>query len=407
MKNKKIYAICTMCLSVIILLTLCIMPISALNQSNVNLGIYVNGTDGSFSNVRMLERLNKMQAYVFPGTEYNDGTTIDPFEALEAFMPLNYPQYLVSRNLGNSTTSLDMLINLYQYGGENETGTYMNTWYPLDYYQAEGYKNVFVYGLSNNTTQALGIDRREYFHGSTYSWFSDEESVHGFGIYCPEDAKGTSVVYIEGELDIVYNTGIVANGKELWDVATYPIDTHVMISANQTVYIDYALTDFIPQESAMVGMTKFEGEVMVRYGLNADKPMHYVEEVDNIFSKVVSFSDTNLKGFYEGSDAEGASSLGVASLYCDYLSAVQGVYVPEVGGNLNIIANGSYNVKDYSTVSVNVPQNVGWSGMFDWLFDSMGAFLGFEIAPGWSLGILMTVIVGLAVAIWAIRVFLG
>lgn len=78
-----------------------------------------------------------------------------------------------------------------------------------------------------------------------------------------------------------------------------------------------------------------------------------------------------------------------------------------VGGVLHIDSNGTYNVRTVSQVVVNVPQNISWSGMFEWIFDSIGAFMNFEIAPNWTLGTLFSILIAVTVAIWALKTFSG
>lgn len=78
-----------------------------------------------------------------------------------------------------------------------------------------------------------------------------------------------------------------------------------------------------------------------------------------------------------------------------------------VGGIIVITENGSYNVRDASQVNVSVPQTISWGGMFDWIFDSVGAIMNFEIAPGWSLGVMFSILIAVGVALWALKTFSG
>lgn len=82
----------------------------------------------------------------------------------------------------------------------------------------------------------------------------------------------------------------------------------------------------------------------------------------------------------------------------------------EPAGNITITANGTYNVSNYATATINVPQEnvtIENTNMFSWLMSAASSFLGFEIAPNFSIGGIMMLVVGLALVSWILKIFLG
>lgn len=359
--------------------------------------------EGEFANAKQIERLNQMQAYVFPSYDYNT-SSIEPLDYYNAYMPVFIPRYIIYRS---STTTpseaiLDHILNLYSYSGPNETANSITSFVPLSFSTTSSFDYALTYYISTNTTNALVSNSREYWHGTTYSYYNDTttstQTLHGFGIVA-ENTVTSNVVYIKGKL--TYVVELPAGSADRYRVVETYIDEYKIIMDDTPLYVDYTLDNSIELDSAVSVISKFEGEVLVRYGNQETQRVKYVEDLSLNYSNNVSYVDTNLNGF------SGTEISSISDLFCmSYYNAMSGSPAQPTA-TLLINTNGVYNIKDYAYVNVNVPQTVSWGGMFDWIFDSFDAFLGFEIAPGWTLGIIMTIVIGLAVAIWVLKVFLG
>lgn len=403
---KKIYKI----LFVTLLLTsiLLSLPLSTnaralLEEWQVGIHQDNTGASGDFTNVSQMERLNQMQAYVYPVNDYNT-SSLEPLDYYLSYMPVFIPKYIVRRTVTTipSEANLHYIANLFNYEGPDQVQTSSTFFAPIRFESNTSTDYVFEYYITTNGSTTLPTDSREYWHGTTYSYYNDTElytqELHGFGITAGY-VNVSNVVYIKGKL--TYVVEMPEGNADRYMVVERNIDTYKFISSDQTLYIDYTLDNSLELDSAVSVMSKFEGEVLVRYGNNETTRVSYVEDLSLDFSNRVSYSDTNLAGF------SGDEYVSISTAFNELYYNAMGDTPIEPVGTLSILDNGFYNVKEYAYVNVNVPQNVSWGGMFDWLFDSMGAFMGFEIAPGWSIGIVMTIIVGLAIAIWVLKVFLG
>ena len=150
--------------------------------------------------------------------------------------------------------------------------------------------------------------------------------------------------------------------------------------------------------------TCFSGAVMIRHSTNFDERAIITETFNDYFSYGLNYSDTNYEGIGDAND--GVS--GGFSIVSAFNSQYWGTAMQEPNyGTLTINNNGVYSTKYYDTVDVNVPQELEWGGLYDWLVGSFNAFTSFEIAPGWSIGIILSVVVGLAVIMWILKIFLG
>lgn len=397
MKNKKIYAICTMCLTAIIFFTLFIMPVGALWTGSYNT-ILTNDP-----NVTGSEIGKNIEAVVY--TSYSDFTIW--------VYPTNFPLYNYdeSENRMWSVFSQVRLPRHVQFDNptindNNVTmpdiqGTYVNEVYatqggvgatqvvvtPINVLNSVYNKRV-QYTVA--PSQGAYGEIAYYLSGASYferKEFSNGNSIEeGFEISLP--STGAYTVDIEGVFHLT-------KGDIRYELPVEHFLTYIPTQYERDII---SITPDYLQLQASGGVSEFDRGVftgsiyITSYTSDAVYPTFTNYFSDN-YKQTLKVSNTDIvDGYNVNSDP-----------LLSYTYAKTDIDV----GVLEITQNGFYSVDRYKAVNVNVPQTVGWSGMFDWLFDSMGAFLGFEIAPGWSLGILMTVIVGLAVAIWAIRVFMG
>lgn len=416
MKNKKIYAICTTCLTMIILLTLCIMPIGAVYSEDYSFSVGDTTSSGEFTAERFWERSNKAQAYILPTYQpYHDDMLEDAVAERLSYTPVNMPQYVVptfplGQEVYDSYGSLDTITTMNSY-------TVNGSYYPIlggsvqlvKLEKTTATQGVIQYKLTTTPTDRFAQGTRELWVGDIYSAYEyhpytdNPNQVELNGLTITNQSSGTVVVYLCGTMDWAGEAN-----EEYPETGSVAIDSYVLLNPNYSVTIDRTLIEGETNGVTPI-MTRWSGTIMVRYGNDCESSVLYTENFNDYYSQCYSYSDQNLVGMSNAQDGKnGGFSIVRSWAMQQYMGKVLEPIPPiNPTGNLNITENGSYYVRNYETVSVNVPQSVEWSGMIDWIFDSIGAFLDFEIAPDWSVGTLMTLVVGLAVAIWAIRVFMG
>lgn len=103
---------------------------------------------------------------------------------------------------------------------------------------------------------------------------------------------------------------------------------------------------------------------------------------------------------------------GVFKFYGTYTNGTISVNVPTYAKNssITVTRNGRYDVGNYNYVEINVPQEnvtIEDSNMFSWLANSAEEFLKFKIAPDFSIGGILLFIVGFALIMWILKIFLG
>lgn len=358
---------------------------------------------GEFENAIQYERFNYMQAYVFPVNDYNT-STIEAFDHYSAYMPVYIPRYIIKRTASEipSDVYLDVVANVFSYTGSNDSASSSALFVPLSFDTTTSADYSLRYYIGTNSTDTITPNSREYWHGTTYSYYNDStttrQGMHGFGIV-GTNVNVSNIVYISGKLTYIVENPV--NGGDRYTYVEKAIDEYKIINSDTPLYIDYTLDESIHLDSAVSIISKFEGEVLVRYGDSETHRVTYLEDVSLDYSNIVSYSDTNLSGF------TATEHISIADTFCDYYYySMIGVPVQPTE-TMSITSNGVYNVKDYAYVNVRVPQEFESDGLFGWITTATGGLMDFEIAPGWSIGIIMTIIIGLAVTVWVLKVFLG
>lgn len=398
-----------MLILIILLSLVLITPCATLEEYGVSVpGV---NTMGDFENARFWQRLNKTQAYVFPTYSYYYDEVIGELATKISYIPVNSPQYILTSEIyedGEYPAYLDRLSSLYWYESENKSDSELAMQGAMiidDMVSVDRYNGYIKYHYSS-ALQGPDLGKLNILLvGDVYSYNVEHQfegqpnnvDITGLIITNPAEATTPCVVYLNGTMKWA---GLMSKGEiPHGEIA---IDSYVMLQPGYSVRIDETLLEGDAGRSAV--MTCFSGQLMIRHGNGFTVPAEFCEEYNDYFSQCVSYSDTNLVGLYYGDDDKYGGHTIESAFNAQYWGTF--TELPDYG-QLNINHNGVYSTKYYSSVKVEVPQEVSWRGMFDWLIDSAGAFMTFEIAPGWTIGIILTFIVGLSVALWAIKVFMG
>lgn len=414
MNIKKIRACCAIFITLIMLFSLCITPIGAYKSDEYALQIGDINTLGEFSNIRFWERLNKMQAYVVPTSQYYYDGILAEMSPKLSYTPVSLPQYVTNPMTlpdidEDDYSDLDKIMSLWSYTDGTEYQTPISSNISISKLSNGGsaYTGTMKYTITPTTTQTVDSSYRILWVGDTYSYdvthnydgVANDVDITGLRITNPADSGGSVVVYLLGTMQYLGS----AEGLDKSPTGSLDLNTYVFLNPGYSVSIDDVLIegqtgDVIPIQ------TRFSGSIMIRYGEGTSLPVEFEEQYNDYFSVCYSYSDYNLVGLEYGSDGRNGGSDIVNSWAINYY--MNQSLEPDYGQK-EITSNGVYSTKNYTSVKVDVPQEIAWSGLWDWLFDSAGAFMAFEIAPDWSIGVILSIIVGLAVAIWAIRVFMG
>ena len=367
---------------------------------------------GDFENIRFWERLNHTQSYVFPAYTYYDDYILGELSSQITYLPISIPRYITTpATYGEdaSVANLDRLANVYWYNSNisNDSELSMQSSIQLDNItRTDEYNGQMTYSYSptlagtslSNMNILLVGDIYSYNFSHPYNDQTNNVDITGLVIANPSTSNMPCVVYLNG---VMKWAGSASGGGET-PRGTQTFDGYILLHPGNSVRIDETLLE--GQGEVEAKTTCFSGAIMVRHGNNYSSPVLFIEEFNDYFSDIITYSDTNLQGLSGGGDGR----FGGANIANSFNAQYWGGYSSNPDyGQLDITNNGVYSTKYYSSVKVSVPQEISWGGMFDWVVNSAGAFMSFEIAPGWSIGIIMSIIVGLAVAIWAIRVFMG
>lgn len=372
-----------------------VLPIGAVTLNQYFDGISSVGMGDGNMFQRSYRSFFQMEAFAFVSGVPVFDTNEDEVRISNNYLPLYIPTTI---NTGMVTTS-NYDTSSVAIGTSHYSSTYQ---YGQNVYNVNSpsylLMNVGVadpYGNTNNIKSAgfafinnsINTPSTLYFRGSVYGRTINSRSysfiLNGTTSYKVYIKGGFSIYNMSGELEryAVTNAVISSIGNFVFDIKSVLGDSVYNSLSNAYDLSEWVFSGSIAVAYDDSSVTQFPS-LQVYY--DSSKP--FIDEMTNFSysSQYDSYSvyDDPIISFFEGSQTS----------------------APEF---LEVTANGTYNIRKPTYVTVNVPQTVAWSGMFDWIIDSFGAFLGFEIAPGWSLGIIMTIVIGLAVAIWVLKVFLG
>lgn len=412
--THKIFILIFM-ITILVVQMLSVLPsVSATPTDEYSFQISDVNNSGEFNDIRFWERLNKMQYYATPTYQYYYDGEQEKLNPRLSYTPISMSGYVVNPMTLNDIdiddqANLDSIVNIWTYSANGEATGAPDGAVVINELTNDGkaYTGHIKYTVNASVAQIADDSYRVLLVGDTYSWketytfggLTNDVDIYGLKITNPSDSGGPAVVYFNG---VMYYADYANSGNEPRSGAV-EINNYVILNPGYSVVVDESLIEG-DTGNIYPMCTRYSGSIMVRYGVGMTKPVEFYEQFNDYFSYCYSFSDSDFVGLENGSDGRNGGSNIVNSW------AMQQYYdqniLPDLG-QLKIESNGYYSTRQYSSVLVDVEQNITWGGMFDWIFDSIGAFMGFEIAPGWTIGVIMSIIVGLAIAIWAIRVFMG
>ena len=405
---NKIFSILFVCLTIVTLT----FSTSAAVTSDFDFSIVDVNNIGEINDTRFWERANYMQAYVYPASSYYVGSSDGNLTPHNAYIPLQMPRYLTSpysfdEDMGDWPYINRLMSGIWYSSPNGDTEVSLQGAIITEYLSRNGqFGGEFRYSFSNvfngPDTSSLNVllvgDTYSYKESHTFGGTPNNVDVVGLRITNPSQSTKPMVIYVRGSMKWA---GRVTNDTIPHGAVT--IDTHLFLNPGDSIVFDATL---IEGETGGVDpiTTCFSGAVMIRHSTNFDERAIITETFNDYFSYGLNYSDTNYGGIGYANDGVNGGFSIVSAFNSQYWGTA--MENPNYG-TLTITNNGVYSTKYYDTVEVNVPQELEWGGLYDWLVGSFNAFTSFEIAPGWSIGIILSVVVGLAVIMWILKIFLG
>lgn len=408
---KKIFTIITM----ILLFSFLMVSTSAMVLTDFDLSIVDVNNIGEFNDTRFWERANYMQAYVYPSSTFyvdSNGGDLTPHNS---YIPLQMPRYLTTPFSFDEDTGewsyIDRLMSGIWYESPNgDTEVSLQGAIVTEYLSRIGqFGGEYRYSFSNvfngPDTSTLNVflvgDTYSYKNTHTFGGVPNNVDVVGLKITNPEQSTKPAVIYLNGAMKWA---GDISDGTIPHGII--PIDTHIFLNPGDSIVFDSTLIEG-QTEGVEPITTCFSGSVMLRHSSNFNERLIITETFNDYFSFGYNYSDTNYEGI--GIATDGVN--GGFSIVSAFNSQYWGTAMQDpTYGTLTITKNGIYSTKYYDMVDVQVPQEnitIEDANMFTWLASVAEEFLKFEIAPDFSLGGILLLVVGFALIMWILKIFLG
>lgn len=244
-----------------------------------------------------------------------------------------------------------------------------------------------------------GTDEQSVFIGEFGHMLGDD--LNPLYIYAPNPSGNTSVRLV-GTYHIYDYTANDTNGRPSYTT----VDVKKTVKPYDTSTGEYySNVKLDPVSTASFDTDQISWYFVGQVGTANVGGVSYVAEYSTLQSKynitaTSSFNHDLVFSYNTSSDYDSISEQFIELV-------VESGLAPDIPDDvMEITVNGRYNVLGKEYVDVNVPQNMAESA-FGWLLDVGGAALQFEIAPGYTIGGIFTFVVGFALIIWLLKVFLG
>lgn len=366
---------------------------------------YLGSSDGSLT---LYRDCNNLTVYVFPSyTAYGDGIVGEP-GTISALSPVNLPSFVrFGSDFDSDNDEYGALSNgmeqVYTYTYDGVTASRVGGGYkallqmridPLvggDYGYSVDYvippKSIDGSVLTGLKYQCIGdvfyyINDNNKPVGLHFSAESDFTTIYNISFDgCMFQKKGSIVdgpYYLTGS-----KTLGAGQSLDLFDITG--IFDGVSIDASEVVFS--GVITITAQGTVRENFIRFKNYYFDRYTVSltsngSSQSYEFSNIIDHPIYRFFSYNPTD--GDYPSGD---------------------GVMFQYPLGRLDVSSNGVYYVGNKQYVNVNVSTDN--DGMYGWLIDSLSSVTGFEIAPGWTIGIILSIAVGLAIIVWILKIFLG